>query len=174
MKRRRRISFTSPDEDFIINAIDNPKFVAIAHSYGWCRSADGMTAKECDKITDAKFGTSLNGTNTNSIMPEITEESLDCLEHFTGLTKFTSSAFNGNSWVTSIKIPSNVTSLENQVFGNCSKLSVITIPSNVKRCDSQTFYNCTALTSVTLENGFNSLNPFTSYRNRIPESMFSN
>ena len=61
-----------------------------------------------------------------------------------------SNSSKGKISLTSINLPSSITSIGNSVFSGCSSLSTITIPSSVTAINSQAFYNCTSLTSLTL------------------------
>ena len=107
--------------------------------------------------------------------------SFDELQYFTGLKYITSNAFNGCNALTSIIIPSNVTSINYNAFKYCSNLTSVTInsnsivskeystSSNLKTifgeqvtqytiCDGATsigdyaFYGCSGLNSVTIPN----------------------
>ena len=59
--------------------------------------------------------------------------------------------------VTSVKIPSGVTSIGNSAFSGCSSLASVTIPDSVTSIGIQTFYNCTSLASVKIPNGVTSI-----------------
>ena len=61
------------------------------------------------------------------------------------------------STVTSITIPSNVTSIVGQAFQNCTALTSIAIPSGVTSIELKVFMNCTSLTSITIPSGVTSI-----------------
>ena len=56
--------------------------------------------------------------------------------------------FSGCSGLTSITIPSSVTSLDYSCFSNCSRLTSITIPSSVTSLGENCFYGCSGLETV--------------------------
>ena len=89
-----------------------------------------------------------------------------CFYHCGGLTSITipssvtslgRSCFSGCSGLTSITIPSSVTSLGENCFSWCSGLTSITIPSSVTSLGDYCFYNCSGLTSITLPSSVTSL-----------------
>ena len=57
-------------------------------------------------------------------------------------------AFSGCTSLTSITIPSSVTSIGNSTFYGCRSLASITIPSSVTSIGDDAFYGCTGLTAV--------------------------
>ena len=59
--------------------------------------------------------------------------------------------------LTSITIPSSVTSLGGNCFYACNKLTSITIPSSVTSLGSGCFWNCSGLTSITIPSSVTSL-----------------
>ena len=73
-----------------------------------------------------------------------------------GWTTSIYSAFSSSS-ITSITIPSSVTSIGNQAFMYCSSLTSITIPSSVTSIGTYAFYGCSKLTSVTIPSGVTSI-----------------
>ena len=52
--------------------------------------------------------------------------------------------------VTSITIPSGVTSISTYAFSSCTSLKSITIPSSITSIANDAFTNCTSLTSITI------------------------
>ena len=73
------------------------------------------------------------------------------------VTSLGESCFYGCSGLTSITIPSSVTSLGNYCFQGCSGLPSITIPSSVTSLGSSCFYYCSGLTSITIPSSVTSL-----------------
>ena len=71
-------------------------------------------------------------------------------------------AFNGCSLLTSVTIPEGVTSISQSAFANCSSLTSITIPVSVTSIGMAAFMSCSSLISVTL------------LRNNLTTAMFSN
>ena len=65
--------------------------------------------------------------------------------------------FKGCSGLTSITIPSSVTSLSRDCFSGCSGLTSITIPSSVTSLGDFCFYCCSGLTSITIPSSVTSL-----------------
>ncbi len=59
-------------------------------------------------------------------------------------------AFDGCSGLTSIIIPSSVTSIGPQAFFDCSGLTTIEIPSSISIIEESTFAGCASLVSVTI------------------------
>ena len=57
-------------------------------------------------------------------------------------------AFSGCSGLTSLTIPSSVTSIDNNAFEGCSGLTSLSIHSGVTSIGGHAFYNCSGLTSI--------------------------
>ena len=74
-----------------------------------------------------------------------------------GVTSIGESAFSRCSGLISLTIPDSVTSLGESAFSNCSGLISVTIPSGVTSIDDGTFANCSSLPSVTIPDGVTSL-----------------
>ena len=66
-------------------------------------------------------------------------------------TYFGAYMFYNNSQLSSMQLPSSLTSLANNCFYNNSQLKTISIPSKVTSIGSYAFGNCTALSSITYE-----------------------
>lgn len=67
-----------------------------------------------------------------------------------------SGAFYGSN-LTSITIPSSVTSIGSSAFYKCSKLTSIAIPSGITSIEDYTFYSCSKLTSITIPSSVTSI-----------------
>ena len=65
--------------------------------------------------------------------------------------------FKDNTAITSVAIPSSVTSIGISAFYGCSKLTSITIPNSVTSIGSSAFYGCSGLTSITIPNSVTSI-----------------
>jgi uncharacterized protein YjdB len=60
------------------------------------------------------------------------------------------SAFNNKTSLTSIILPSSITSISSISFYGCTGITSIVIPTSVSQIGGQVFYGCTGLTSVTI------------------------
>ena len=70
-----------------------------------------------------------------------------------GVTSIGEWAFAGCSGLPSLTIPSGVTSIGNYAFKGCSGLTSLTIPSGVTSISDYAFYGCSGLTSLTIPSG---------------------
>ena len=69
------------------------------------------------------------------------------------VTSIGEGAFSGCSGLTSLTIPSGVTSIGGGTFSGCSGLTSLTIPSSVTSIRDYAFYGCSGLTSLTIPSG---------------------
>ena len=76
--------------------------------------------------------------------------SLTSLTLPSSVTSIGSSAFSGCSGLTSLTLPSSVTSIEWSAFSGCSGLTSLTLPSSVTSIGGSAFSGCSGLTSLTL------------------------
>ena len=74
------------------------------------------------------------------------------------VTSLSSGCFYGCNKLTSITIPSSVTSLGNYCFEGCSGLTSITIPSSVTSLGDYCFEGCSNLASIAIPSSITSLN----------------
>ena len=74
------------------------------------------------------------------------------------------SAFFSCTSLTSITIPSSVTSIGNYAFESCTSLTSITIPSSVTSIGNYAFESCTSLTSITIPSSVTSIGNYAFYR----------
>ena len=66
-------------------------------------------------------------------------------------------AFSGCRSLTSLTLPSGVTSIGEYAFSGCSGLTSLTLPSCITTIDDCTFYGCSGLTSLTLPSSVTSI-----------------
>ena len=98
---------------------------------------------------------------------------------YTSNDKLGYAAFSDCSGLTSLTIPSSVTSIGENAFYGCSGLTSLTIPSSVTSIGEDAFYGCCGLTSFTIpssvtsigENAFDGCSGLTSLT--IPSSVTS-
>ena len=67
---------------------------------------------------------------------------------YTSNDKLGDYVFYGCSGLTSLTIPSSVTSIGSEAFRGCSGLTSLTIPSGVTAIGKEAFYGCSGLTSI--------------------------
>ena len=82
---------------------------------------------------------------------------------YTSNDKLGESAFLGCSGLTSLTIPSSVTSIGDRAFGYCSGLTSLTLPSGVTSIGWYAFYGCCGLTSLTLPSSVTSIGWYAFY-----------
>ena len=73
------------------------------------------------------------------------------------VTSIGKAAFSGCSGLTSLTIPSGVTSIGEAAFSGCSGLTSLTIPSSVTSIGNYAFYDCSSLTSLTIPSSVTSI-----------------
>ena len=72
-------------------------------------------------------------------------------------------AFSNCTGLTSITIPSSVTSIGIYAFDRCTGLTYVTIPGSVTSIGNHVFNNCTGLTSITIPNDVTSIGDYAFY-----------
>lgn len=76
---------------------------------------------------------------------------------YTSNDKLGYAAFSDCSGLTSLTIPSSVTSIGENAFDGCSGLTSLTIPSSVTSIGEDAFYGCSGLTSFTIPSSVTSI-----------------
>ena len=76
---------------------------------------------------------------------------------YTSNDKLGYAAFSGCSGLTSLTIPSSVTSIGESAFSGCSGLTSLTIPSSVTSIGESVFLGCSGLTSFTIPSSVTSI-----------------
>ncbi|MBR6400702.1 MAG: leucine-rich repeat domain-containing protein, partial [Firmicutes bacterium] len=69
------------------------------------------------------------------------------------ITKIEGWAFQGCTNLETVTLSSGLTSIGSSAFNGCTKLSEITVPATVTSIGSNAFQNCTSLATVTLQGG---------------------
>ena len=88
---------------------------------------------------------------------------IDCRPYVTSIsipsniTSIGAYAFSDCTSLTSITIPNSVTSIGTYAFDWCTSLTSVTIPNSVTSIGTYAFYNCSSLTSVTIPNSMTSI-----------------
>ena len=136
----------------------------------WDSNGDGeLSEAEAAAVTD--LGTVFRGNTSITSFNE--------LRYFTGLDSICSNAFRDcrsltsvtlpssvtsicvgtfrATGLTSITIPNSVTSIEQDAFCDCQDLTTVTIPGSVANIGKAAFYVCRKLSSVTLGTGVESI-----------------
>jgi uncharacterized repeat protein (TIGR02543 family) len=71
-----------------------------------------------------------------------------------------STGYTGKTTLTSVTLPTGVTSIGSYAFYSCSGLTSVTLPAGVTSIGSYAFYYCRGLTSVTLPAGVTSIGSY--------------
>ena len=79
---------------------------------------------------------------------------------YTSNDKLGDYAFADCTGLTSLTLPSGVTSIGDRAFRGCSGLTSLTIPSSVTSIGEGVFYGCSGLTSLTIPSGVTSISNF--------------
>lgn len=113
------------------------------------------------KVAEVTFKTPVyyNDYSGEVIIPEkVTYEGVEYLVKFIG-----KNAFLFCKDLTSVIIPSTVTTIGESSFQECEALSSITIPNSVTTIGNRAFRDCTNLESVTLSNSITSIGEYAFY-----------
>ena len=74
-----------------------------------------------------------------------------------GITSIGWEAFSGCSGLTSLSLPSGITSMGNEAFSGCSGLTSLSLPSGLTSIGYNAFSGCSGLTSLSLPSGITSI-----------------
>lgn len=146
------IYYTNPDDN------GNPTKVKIS---GWVNPTGGFISAFTSnnvklfikevEFINCNFATLADGMFSGC-------SSLTSINLPSSLTSIGSGAFGGCLSLTTINLPSSVKSIGQTAFSGCSSLTTINFPSSVTSIGLYTFTNCLSLKNVTLGDGFNANN----------------
>ena len=124
----------------------NVKAICVAN---WDTNGDGeLDTKEAAAVTD--LGTVFKGQKISYFNE---------LQYFTGLTSIASNAFY-NSYLASIVIPANVTTIGSYSFGSCTALTSIVLPDNLKTIQTRAFSYCSNLKTLNIPSGVTTIDGY--------------
>ena len=122
----------------------------------------GTTGNLSLKIDSGSFGTdplfNVSGTTISSLTS--LGASKTSIEIPVGITDF-GTAFQSNSTVKSVVLPSTVTELKARAFKGCSALASISLPNRMTRIGNSAFQDCTSLKSIKIPDGITAINGMT-------------
>ena len=78
------------------------------------------------------------------------DQEITTLEIPTSVTSIGNNAFYGCSGLTTLNLPSNVTSIGDRAFGGCSNLTSVDLPSSITKMGDFVFFYCEKLSNVNL------------------------
>lgn len=76
------------------------------------------------------------------------------------ITTISNSAFSGCTNLTTVKLQNTLTVISDYAFDGCSALVNITIPNSVKELGRFAFHNCKSLSSIKIPNSLEIINPY--------------
>ena len=121
------------------------------------KAIDGCTALE--DITLPFVGASRTGNNQFGYIFDGVPVGLHKVT-ITDAAIIPNSAFKNCSWLTSITISDNVTSIGDSAFYDCSSLKAFSIPGSVTSIGSYAFYGCSGLTGITIPDGVKTIGKY--------------
>ena len=74
-----------------------------------------------------------------------------------GITSIGWEAFSGCSGLTSLSLPSGITSIDSEAFSGCSGLTSLSLPSGITSIGGNAFSGCSGLTSLSFPSGITSI-----------------
>ena len=141
------------DKDFIAFADPNVEEICVRAWGGHIRTGE-LSKYEASKVTSL-----INTDNYKSYFRENTDiQSFEEFEFFTGLTAIDYNAFDGCTSLEKIKLPKNITKIEDHdggtgyAFRNCTSLTTVDLSecTSLYRIGESSFENCSSLVKITL------------------------
>ena len=131
------------------------KLTAIANAI---RAKDGTSDKMTLEEMPSKIAAIQVGGATEPYIEETYDQNGNIISAtFHGHTKVRDNAFYSCSSLTSISLPSGITSIGTSAFGGCSKLTLTSLPSGITSIGNNAFDGCTSLALTSLPSGLKSI-----------------
>lgn len=111
---------------YAVSAETNPAVMAICYAQEWAADSGHMTFEEAKAVTS--IGEAFKGTSIGTF---------DEFKYFTGVTAIPNNGFNNCTNLTSITLPSSLTSIGSLAFRYCSNLKAISFPEATVNIDRQ-------------------------------------
>ena len=137
--------FDLPDNITFADA--NVKAICVSN---WDTNDDGELSR-----SEAAAVTSI--TKDSGFKSNTTIKSFDELSYFTGLTQIDSRTFDSCSGLTSVCIPSTVTTIGDYAFQGCRGLTSVTLPNGLTNIGNDAFWRCSGLISFTIPESVTSI-----------------
>lgn len=134
-------------DSVIMTSESNPVAMQVCYEQGWSPSPDAMRKENAESVED--LGMAFSNVSTKFNFYE--------LQYFTGLTSIHSAAFKGSK-LSTVVLPSTITSLGDECFMNCSELTHVfiyggenengetiyleSLPSAITEIPNSCFLNC--------------------------------
>ncbi len=149
------IRITSLDDNLSINEINIKYSCALSQE-----SFDllGSIPLIYNEATDTYKVVKTDAANYNKIQSVVIPSYFDDNEHGKkNVTIIDKNAFDSFASLTSIDIPSTVTSIGNRSFSGCSKLKEVYLPSFLTKIDDYAFYKCSFLEEINIPDSVTSI-----------------
>ena len=137
-------------------------FSALADDNFTALDVNGNTIYYTTKSTSAPYVATVTYNTTTApgtysgdvVIPSTVEYN----EHTYTVTKIGADAFKNSTGLTSVTIPTSITTIE-KAFNNCTSLTSITIPSSITTMITGAFSGCNSITTI----NYNATNNSTNY-----------
>ena len=144
-------SSAAPTGQMLYYKITSGNSVCVTHPnngsqgwYGYAKPVGNLVIPDEVVYDEQTYNVTTIGGNAFGGLP------LTSIELPSSLTSIGGYAFEGCSSLTSIEIPSGVTSIGESAFRDCSSLTSVVLPSSLISIGESAFYGCSSLTSIEL------------------------
>ena len=155
-------------EGVVITKKTNEPIQEVLYKNNLVANANYSLKSELEKIKAVDLNPSTDATTSIFYSSRSSITNFDEFEYFTGVTRVPMHCFSYLTKMSTIKLPSSITSIDNQSFGvtetSGSGIKSLIIPEGVVSIGNMAFIGCSSLASVTLPNSLVSMG----------EAVFSN